>query len=251
MLGDDNRSNLSNLNSLLDVIRRVNNLLLVLIAVASPFIFFRRLAHCLRQLRGINATDILGIAERKYWRECCVLYALSFYITASIFYQVFQDVIAMFSSIATMERVTFAVNTVLGSPARLWFWLFSTDSASTMDVDDYCIYTLLPTMAVWGVLIIRHLLHVNGSLNADDRWIPNARVRQAWSDQFDREEAPFDELRRQQNAHNAAHPKYSAGWDELDEFEREFQTAQWQARADEIERAVDACPRASHFTRQR
>jgi hypothetical protein len=250
-MGNDRNSNLSNINSLLDVIRRVNNLLLVIIAIASPFIFFRRLVYCLRQLRAISAVDILGVAERKYWRECCVLYALSFFITSSIFYQVFQEVIAMFSSIATMERVTLVVNTVLGSPARLWFWLFSTDSSYDMSVDDYCIYTLLPTMAIWGVLIIRHLLHVNGSLKTDDRWIPNERSRQAWRAQFDREEAPFEALWKQKIDHDKMHPKYQDGWGDLDGFERQLQESEWQHRADEIRLALDVCPRASHFTRQR
>lgn len=241
MHNDDGMSD----HPILEFLKRLNALILILVLLASPFIVFSRMMH---GFRALVAARKQSKWERKFWREYCVLYMLSFYVIVSIAYQVFQDFIAAASSIATMERVTLCVNTVLGLPARFWLMFFG-DPSQEYTVDEYAIYTLLAVMCVWAILLVRYLLNVNGSENVDGTWIPSAKAKRSTYAQYLREEEPFEKLWAQKVKHREIHPKYQPGWANMKQSDRQRQESRWQYRMDEIEKAIDACPRASYYKR--
>lgn len=189
--------------------------------------------------------------EKTYWMVQIVQYLCFLYIAICLYYHIFQDVIGLFVDLETQARITWMFEFATGIPGFAWYFLTDRKIALAGNATDFAGATLIGVVGFILVLLLIDYLKIYGDLDMAGNWVSPGRVTSRENEQFDREEAPYRALSKQLFDHKTKHPRNHPAWDELSGEQREKLTAQWEEKLAEVERARDACPRASYFSQSK
>lgn len=214
------------------------------IAVFVPLIALFRIGEAIRRWRVSRDKY-----ERAYWSDQFLLYGWTFYLAATVYIQVTQDILLFPFSVDQRAIIMDRINAVLGSPGAVWYAITNRTIVTQGDPEKFLVASIFIAMILWCYYFAKKQLTVNGAVGDDDLWAPSRRRSQQLREQFDAEEAEYRKWSKIRYGHDLKHPMGDPDWKKWPKAKQDLLMQEWQAKADELDRIVDACPRASCYTK--